>query len=70
MESAMNRPISKFLFMAGRERSRLRSSNAWRRAAAEIGEQMAAAHRIYPVVDTDPRLVELLKLVEELRAAH
>jgi hypothetical protein len=34
---------------------------------AEIGEQMAAVHRIYPVVDTaaDPRLVELLKLAEE-----
>jgi hypothetical protein len=34
---------------------------------AEIGEQMAAVHRIYPVLDTaaDPRLVELLKLVEE-----
>jgi hypothetical protein len=33
---------------------------------AEIGEQMAAMHRIYPVLDTaaDPRLVELLKLVE------
>ena len=38
--------------------------NEW---PAEIGEQMAAVHRIYPVVDTaaDPRLVELLKLVEE-----
>jgi hypothetical protein len=34
---------------------------------AEIGEQMAAVHRIYPIVDTaaDPRLVELLKLAEE-----
>ncbi len=30
---------------------------------AEIGEQMAAAHR----TDTDPRLLELLKLAEELR---
>jgi hypothetical protein len=38
----------------------------------EIGEQMAAAHRIYPVVDSaaDPRLIELLKVVEELRATH
>jgi hypothetical protein len=36
---------------------------------AGISEQMAAVHRIYPVVDTtaDPRLVELLKLAEELR---
>jgi hypothetical protein len=36
----------------------------------EIGEQMAAAHRIYPIVDTaaDPRLIELIKLVEDLRA--
>ena len=34
---------------------------------AEIGEQMAAVHRIYPVLDTvtDARLVELLKLAEE-----
>ena len=33
---------------------------------ADIGEQMAAAHRIYPIVDTaaDPKLVELLKFVE------
>ncbi len=29
---------------------------------AEIGKQMAAAHRI----DTDPRLPELLKMAEEL----
>jgi hypothetical protein len=35
---------------------------------AEIGEQMAAAHRIYPAAD--PRLVELLKLAEELRSTH
>ena len=30
---------------------------------ADIGEQMAAVHRIYPIVNTaaDPRLVELLK---------
>ena len=28
---------------------------------AEIGEQMAAAHRIYPVVDETARLVELLR---------
>ena len=38
---------------------------------AEIGEQMAAVHKmIYPVADTaaDPRLVELLKLVEEFGA--
>jgi hypothetical protein len=36
---------------------------------AEIGEQMAAVHRIYPIVDTttDPRLVDLLKLAEQLR---
>jgi hypothetical protein len=36
----------------------------------EIGEQMAAVHRmIYSVGNTaDPRLVELLKLVEELDA--
>jgi hypothetical protein len=37
----------------------------------EIGEQMAAVHRmIYSVGNTaaDPRLVELLKLVEELGA--
>ena len=33
---------------------------------ADIGEQRAAAHRIYPIVDTaaDPKLVELLKFVE------
>jgi hypothetical protein len=33
---------------------------------ADIGEQMAAVHRIYPIVDTaaDPKLVELLKFVE------
>jgi hypothetical protein len=39
---------------------------------AEIGEQMAAAHRvIYPVANTvaDPRLFELLKLVEGLRGS-
>jgi hypothetical protein len=38
---------------------------------AEIGEQMAAVHRmIYPVANTaaDPRLIELLKVVEELGA--
>ena len=38
---------------------------------AEIGEQMAAVHQmIYPVANTaaDPRLVELLKVVEELGA--
>jgi hypothetical protein len=37
---------------------------------AEIGEQMAAVHRIYPFLETraDPRLVELLTLAEELRA--
>jgi hypothetical protein len=31
---------------------------------------MAAVHRIYPIVDTaaDPKLVELLKLVEDLSA--
>jgi hypothetical protein len=36
----------------------------------EIGEQMAAVHRmIHSVGNTaDPRLVELLKLVEELGA--
>jgi hypothetical protein len=33
-----------------------------------IGEQMAAAHRIYP--GADPRLVELLKLVEGLRRSR
>jgi hypothetical protein len=32
-----------------------------------ISEQMAAAHRIYP--GADPRLVELLKLVEGLRGS-
>jgi hypothetical protein len=32
---------------------------------AEIGEQMAAVHRMNTAAD--PRLVELLKLVEELR---
>ena len=33
---------------------------------ADIGEQMAAVHRIYPIVETaaDPKLVELLKFVE------
>ncbi len=38
----------------------------------EIGEQMAAAHRICPVVNTaaDPRLIDLLKLIEELRGTH
>ena len=36
---------------------------------ADIGEQMAAAHRIYPKA-ADPRLVELLKLAEELGAPH
>jgi hypothetical protein len=38
---------------------------------AEIGEQMAAVHQmIHPIANTptDPRLVELLKLVEELGA--
>jgi hypothetical protein len=38
---------------------------------AEIGEQMAAVHQmIYPDANAaaDPRLVELLKLVEELGA--
>jgi hypothetical protein len=37
---------------------------------AEIGEQMAAVHRIYPFLETraDPRLVELLTLAEVLRA--
>ena len=38
---------------------------------AEIGEQMAAVHQmIYPGanVAADPRLVELLRLVEELGA--
>jgi hypothetical protein len=36
----------------------------------EIGEQMAAVHRVYSAVDTtaDPRLLELLKLAEEIRA--
>lgn len=36
----------------------------------EIGEQMAAVHRIYPAeyMIADPRLVELLKLAEEIRA--
>ena len=33
---------------------------------AEIGEQMAAVHRIYDTA-TDARLFELLKLAEELR---
>ena len=35
----------------------------------EIGEQMAAVHRVYSAVDTtaDPRLLELLKLAEEIR---
>jgi hypothetical protein len=39
---------------------------------ADIGEQMAAVHRIYPIVDTDadPKLVELLKFVEDLRAGQ
>ena len=38
--------------------------------AADIGEQMAPVHRIYPIVDkdADPKLVELLKFAEELRA--
>ena len=38
----------------------------------DIGEQMAAVHRIYPIVDTaaDPKLVELLKLVDDLRAGQ
>ena len=32
---------------------------------ADIGEQMAAVHRIYPIVETaEPKLVELLKFVE------
>jgi hypothetical protein len=37
---------------------------------AEVGQQMAEVHHIYPVAHTaaDPRLIELLKLVEELRA--
>ena len=36
---------------------------------ADIGAQMAAVHRIYPIVDTapDPKLVELLKFVQDLR---
>jgi precorrin isomerase len=34
---------------------------------AEIGEQMAAVHRIIYAA-ADPRLVELLKLVEEFGA--
>jgi hypothetical protein len=34
---------------------------------AEIGEQMAAVHQVIYPVSADPRLVELLKLVEELR---
>jgi hypothetical protein len=33
-----------------------------------ISEQMAAAHRIYP--GADPRLVELLNLVEGLRGSR
>jgi hypothetical protein len=33
----------------------------------ELGEQMAAAHRIDP--GADPRLVELLKLIEGLRGS-
>ena len=39
---------------------------------ADIGEQMAAVHRIYPIVETaaDPKLVELLKFVEDLRAGQ
>jgi hypothetical protein len=39
---------------------------------ADIGEQMAAVHRIYPIVDkdADPKLVELLKFAEELRAGQ
>ena len=38
----------------------------------DIGEQMAAVHRIYPIVDmaADPNLVEPLKLVEDLRAGQ
>jgi hypothetical protein len=38
--------------------------------AAEVGQQTAEVHRIFPVANTatDPRLLELLKLVEELRA--
>jgi hypothetical protein len=37
---------------------------------SEVAQQMAEVHRIYPVANTaaDPRLIELLKLVEELRA--
>ena len=37
---------------------------------AEIGEQMAAVHRTYPLGDTgpaDPRLIKLLKLVQKAR---
>ena len=36
---------------------------------AEVAQQVAEVHRIYPVANTaaDPRLIELLKLVEELR---
>ena len=39
---------------------------------ADIGEQMAWVHRIYPIVDTasDAPLVDLLKLVEDLRAGQ
>ena len=38
----------------------------------DIGEQMAAVHRIYAIVDTaaPPKLVELLKFVEDLRAGQ
>jgi len=38
---------------------------------ADIGEQMAAVHRIYPIVETaaDPKLVELLKFVEASESA-
>ena len=39
---------------------------------ADIGEQMALVHRIYPIVDTasDAPLVDLLELVEDLRAGR
>ena len=39
---------------------------------ADIGEQMAFVYRIYPIVDraSDAQLVDLLKLVEDLRAVQ
>ena len=54
-----------------RQRAKAQVDTAPDQWPADIGEQMAAVHRIYPIVDTaaPPKLVELLKFVEASESA-